>query len=156
MAAGDIYWDAAKIAKIMQEHPEMSARVIKQVPQVLENPILVMQSQTRANRIVLFGEALDDAGKPVLVAMELQPRNKAGEVMDFAVIASAYGKGGAQQLIDTSEILYIDPDKKRTDRSVQPTPAPIAFTPEQLRSYWDYSTGRAGCQWPNCIRRDGR
>lgn len=116
MAAGDIYWDAAKIAKIMQEHPEMSARVIKQVPQVLENPILVMQSQTRANRIVLFGEALDDAGKPVLVAMELQPRNKAGEVMDFAVIASAYGKGGAQQLIDTSEILYIDPDKKRTDR----------------------------------------
>lgn len=115
MAAGDIYWDAAKIAKIMQEHPEMSARVIKQVPQVLENPILVMQSQTRANRIVLFGEALDDAGKPVLVAMELQPRNKAGEVMDFAVIASAYGKGGAQQLIDTSEILYIDPDKKRTD-----------------------------------------
>lgn len=116
MAAGDIYWDAAKIAKIMQEHPEMSARVIKQVPQVLENPILVMQSQTRANRIVLFGEALDDAGKPVLVAMELQPQNKAGEVMDFAVIASAYGKGGAQQLIDTSEILYIDPDKKRTDR----------------------------------------
>lgn len=116
MAAGDIYWDAAKIAKIMQEHPEMSARVIKQVPQVLENPILVMQSQTRANRIVLFGEALDDAGKPVLVAMELQPQNKAGEVMDFAVIASAYGKGGAQQLINTSEILYIDPDKKRTDR----------------------------------------
>ena len=115
MAAGDIYWDAAKIAKIMQEHPEMSARVIKQVPQVLENPILVMQSQTRANRIVLFGEVLDEAGKPVLVAMELKPQNKAGEVMDFAVIASAYGKGGAQQLIDTSEILYIDPDKKRTD-----------------------------------------
>ena len=112
----EIFWNTAKLAKIMQEHPEMSAQVLKQVPQVLEYPILVMQSQTRANRIVLFGEVLDDAGKPVLVAMELQPQNKAGEVMDFAVIASAYGKGGAQQLIDASEILYIDPDKKRTDR----------------------------------------
>lgn len=111
----EIFWNTAKLAKIMQEHPEMSAQVLKQVPQVLEYPILVMQSQTRANRIVLFGEVLDDAGKPVLVAMELQPQNKAGEVMDFAVIASAYGKGGAQQLIDASEILYIDPDKKRTD-----------------------------------------
>ena len=91
----EIFWNTAKLAKIMQEHPEMSAQVLKQVPQVLEYPILVMQSQTRANRIVLFGEVLDDAGKPVLVAMELQPQNKAGEVMDFAVIASAYGKGAA-------------------------------------------------------------
>ena len=110
-----IYWNTGKISKIMQEHPSMTARVIKSVPDVLEHPILVMQSQTVANRITLFGETIDADGKPVLVALELSPQSKSGQVQDFSVIASAYGKNNAQRLIDTSDILYIDPDKNRTD-----------------------------------------
>lgn len=111
----EIYWRKAKIAKIMNEHPAMTADVIKSVPNVLEHPILVMQSQTVANRITLFGETVDAEGKPVLAALELSPQNKQGEIQDFAVIASAYGKNNAQQLIDNSDILYVDPNKKRTD-----------------------------------------
>ena len=88
----EIYWRKAKIAKIMSEHPAMTANVIKSVPNVLEHPILVMQSQTVANRITLFGETVDAEGKPVLAALELSPQNKQGEIQDFAVIASAYGK----------------------------------------------------------------
>ena len=52
---------------------------------------------------------------PVLVAMELKPQDKKGEILDFAKIARAYGKNNAQQLIDNSDILYVDPNKKRTD-----------------------------------------
>ena len=111
----EIYWRKAKIAKIMSEHPAMTADVIKSVPNVLEHPILVMQSQTVANRITLFGETIDAEGKPVLAALELSPQNKQGEIQDFAVIASAYGKNNAQQLIDNSDILYVDPNKKRTN-----------------------------------------
>lgn len=111
----EIYWRKAKIAKIMSEHPAMTADVIKSVPNVLEHPILVMQTQTVANRITLFGETVDAEGKPVLAALELSPQNKQGEIQDFAVIASAYGKNNAQQLIDNSDILYVDPNKKRTD-----------------------------------------
>ena len=111
----EIYWRKAKIAKIMSEHPAMTADVIKSVPNVLEHPILVMQSQTVANRITLFGETVDAEGKPVLAALELSPQNKQGEIQDFAVIASAYGKNNAQQLIDNSDILYVDQNKKRTD-----------------------------------------
>lgn len=111
----EIYWRKAKIAKIMNEHPAMTADVIKSVPNVLEHPILVMQSQTVANRITLFGETVDAEGKPVLAALELSPQNKQGEIQDFAVIASAYGKNNAQQLIDNSDILYVDPNKKRTN-----------------------------------------
>ncbi len=110
----EIYWRKAKIAKIMNEHPAMTADVIKSVPNVLEHPILVMQSQTVANRITLFGETVDAEGKPVLAALELSPQSKRGEIQNFAVIASAYGKNNAQQLIDNSEILYVDPNKKRT------------------------------------------
>ena len=110
-----IYWNAGKIAKIMSKHPAMTTDVIKSVPSVLERPVLVMQSQTATNRITLFGEALDADGKPVLVALELSPQNKSGEIRDFAVIASAYGKNNTQNLIDTSDILYVDPNKKRTN-----------------------------------------
>ena len=110
-----IYWNRGKLAKIMKDHPGMTAKVIKSVPNVLEYPILVMQSQTVANRITLFGETIDANGKPVLVALELSPQNKSGQVMDFAVIASTYGKDNAQHLIDTSDILYVDPDKNRTN-----------------------------------------
>ena len=74
-----------------------------------------MQSQTVVNRITMFGETVDADGKPVLAAVELSPQNKQGEVMDFAVVASVYGKDGAQQLIDSSDILYVDENKKRTD-----------------------------------------
>ncbi len=115
MSDYEIYWRKAKIAKIMNEHPAMTADVIKSVPNVLEHPILVMQSQTVANRITLFGETIDAEGKPVLAALELSPQNKQGEIQDFAVIASAYGKNNAQQLIDNSDILYVDPNKKRTN-----------------------------------------
>lgn len=110
-----IYWNAGKIAKIMKKHQSMTADVIKSVPNVLENPILVMQSQTVANRITLFGETMDADGRPVLAAVELAPQKKSGEVQDFAVIASAYGKNNAQSIIDSSDVLYVDPNKKRTD-----------------------------------------
>lgn len=52
---------------------------------------------------------------PVLVAMELKPQDKKGEILDFAKIASAYGKKTIQNAINTSEILYVDSNKKRTD-----------------------------------------
>ena len=51
-----------------------------------------MQSQTVVNRITMFGETVDADGKPVLAAVELSPQNKQGEVMDFVVVASVYGK----------------------------------------------------------------
>lgn len=110
-----IYWDQSKIAKILSKHPEMTADVIKNVPQILEHPILIMQSQTVANRITIYGEVMDAEGSPVLVALELRPQDKRGEILDFAKIASAYGKRNAQNAINTSEILYVDPNKKRTD-----------------------------------------
>ena len=51
-----IYWDASKILKIKRKHPSMSDRVIKQVPNILEEPIIVMNSKTKPGRITLFGE----------------------------------------------------------------------------------------------------
>ena len=111
----EIYWNSNKIAKIMNEHSGMTADVIKSVPQILEYPILIMQSKTVRSRMTMFGDTVDANGKPVLAALEFSP-NKTMEIADYAVIASAYGKKGVQNFINSSEILYVEPNKKRTDK----------------------------------------
>lgn len=107
----NIYWDKSKIKKIKLEHPEMTDSIIKQVPQMLENPVIVMQSQTVKNRVVALGEVYAD-GKPVLCALELRPD---GRIDNLIKVASAYGKNGVQTLLNNSDILYIEPNKNRTD-----------------------------------------
>ena len=51
---------------------------------------------------------------PVLVSLELLPEKRL-KVRDFAVITSAYAKKQLQYYIEENSILYIDPNKKRTN-----------------------------------------
>ncbi|MBQ8975256.1 MAG: hypothetical protein IJ072_05995 [Oscillospiraceae bacterium] len=109
-----IYFGKSKIAKIM-ENPEMTKEIIKQIPKVIEDPIIVMDSKTVDGSITMFGDTVTQNGKPVMVAMALHPTTRTGEILDFGVITSAYGrrKNNAQNLIDSSHIRYIDGNKKR-------------------------------------------
>lgn len=129
-----ILWNAGKIKKILTKHSEanykagkdksiMTPEIIKQVPQVLENPVVVLHSneQTGADqgknygsRIYMFGEVKDALGQPVSVSLELLPTRKNGLEMDNIVLTSAYGKNNVQSALNSDQILYIDPNKKRT------------------------------------------
>ena len=110
-----IWWDASKIKKIKVDHPAMTDTVIKQVPNILENPILVMESKTKEGRLTLFGEVYDQKNEPVLAVLLLNPTNRGGNSINILKVASAYGKDtNAQGLIDNSKILYVEPNKKRT------------------------------------------
>ena len=109
-----IWWDASKILKIKRKHSAMTDEVIKQVPNVLENPMLVMESKTAASRITMFGELYDANGDPVLAVLELSPNDKGGNSLDILKVASAYGKDkNPQSLINTSVLLYINADKNK-------------------------------------------
>ena len=110
-----IYWDATKIKKIKEKHPEMTDSIIKQVPNILENPIIVMESNTVSGRLVLFGDVYDSKNNPVLVALELNPTEKGGKSLNVIKVASAYGKDvDLQGFINKSKILYVEPNKERT------------------------------------------
>lgn len=110
-----IYWDATKIKKIKEKHPEMTDSIIKQVPNILENPIIVMESNTVNGRLVLFGDVYDSKNNPVLVALELNPTEKGGKNLNVIKVASAYGKDvDLQGFINKSKILYVEPNKERT------------------------------------------
>lgn len=111
-----IFWDASKIKRILKEHKQMTIEIIKQVPHILEEPILIMESRTHKQRLTMFGTVYDTDGSPVLAVLELNPSGNDGRVLNIIKIASAYGKDtNPQLLIDRSNILYVDQDKKRTD-----------------------------------------
>lgn len=114
----NIYFGKSKIQKILNEHKDVTPEIIKQAVYLIENPIIVMQSKTVDNSIVLLGEVYTKAQKPVIVSLLLNPKNKNGEILDYAVITSAYSRrtNNIQNLINTSTINYVSEDKKRTDK----------------------------------------
>lgn len=115
----EIIWHSKKIAEILRKHTNMTKEVIKQVPQILEHPIVVLASKNIDSRLAMFGTVTDSKGKPVTAILELQPTTRGGQVMDFIVIASAYGKDNAKGLVESSGLVYIDPNKNRTERWLQ-------------------------------------
>ena len=128
----DIFWQAGKLRKILNKHSIanhnaatgegsiMTKEILKQVPQVLEHPIMVLHSDTSRNadyasRIFLYGDVKDAAGKPVNVSLELLPTDRNGLVVDNIAVLSAYGHESYRAgKVVQGEILYVDPDTKRT------------------------------------------
>lgn len=128
----DIFWQAGKLRKILNKHSIanhnaatgegsiMTKEILKQVPQVLEHPIIVLHSDTNRNadyasRIFMYGDVKDAAGKPVNVSLELLPTDRNGLVVDNIVVLSAYGHESYRAgKVVQGEILYVDPDTKRT------------------------------------------
>ena len=104
-----IIWYGKKIAEILRKHSNMSKEIIKQVPEILEYPVVVLKSQQSDSRIVVFGEFKDDNGDLVTAVLELAPTNKGGELLDMNVVVSAYGKDtNPASFIQNSELLYLD------------------------------------------------
>lgn len=112
----DIYMEGDKIKKIMQDHPEMTLAEIKKVPQILEDPALILKSEGRGksganSRLVCFGLAKAQNGQPVMTVMDLRPRENGFVVDDMQKVNSAYTKNNPMAFIQKSDVVYAD--KKR-------------------------------------------
>ncbi len=131
----NIYWDTAKINASLKKHTELNDEIMKQVPDILENPVIIMESHSLdariehpdSNRIVMLGEVYGTDGVPIMAVLELEPKNKKGMLLQQIKLVSTYSKTSenisdpskimqkTQNLIDDSTILYIDPQKNRTN-----------------------------------------
>lgn len=108
----------------INKHKELSFDTFKKIPELLEHPVIVQFSdaidqETKKpkyeSRITVLGELYAD-GKPILVSLELLPTNqKKTAILDFSVIVSAYAKNAVQRYLNENSILYIEPNKKRTN-----------------------------------------
>ena len=108
----NIVIDKSKLLKIIHKHSSLDESIIKQIPNILDNPILILKSVSVKGRIVVFGETFDINNKPIMLALELNPRENEKSIDKVYKVASAYPKAnltGIQKwLNDKDNILYID------------------------------------------------
>jgi len=94
----DIYMLGNKIKEILSKHTEMTIDEIKKIPQILDDPVLILKSQNigRNNspntRIVIFGSIKTQDGKPILSVLDLRPIESNLVVDDMQKVSSAYTK----------------------------------------------------------------
>lgn len=114
---GDFVMGKSKIQKILDKHSEMTPELIKSVPYMVENPIAIIQSLTKKNSIIAYGNLLTAEGKPVMAALKFEEQRNGEKITDLSIITSAYTRreGGDQYQFDNGHILYLNPDKKITD-----------------------------------------
>ena len=111
-----IRWDASKILKLLNKHSGMTIGTVMQVAELLENPVLVIDSKSNSSSKVVIGDLYDQNGKVVTAVLLLTPTSKKGNVLDMIKISSAEGRGHIQSLFKKEDgsnvsIRYID--KKR-------------------------------------------
>ena len=110
---GNIYLNGWKISKIMRTHKEMSLQTIEALPQVLENPAIVLASRAvdteNANtRLVMFGDVRVENGKAVQVVLDLLPTEGGYRFEGMQKVNSAYTKDGGRLSLEDSDVLYTD------------------------------------------------
>lgn len=113
----DIYLTSDKLNVIQKDHPEVSDSTIKKIPQILEDPILILRSKGHGksgsnSRMVVIGAVKADNGQPLLTILDLRPYEKGFLVDDMQKVNSAYTKKNPENFIRGSEIVYAD--KNRT------------------------------------------
>ena len=120
----DIYMEGDKISTILQDHPEMTLAEIKKIPQILEDPALVLKSKTRGGtsntRLVLLDTAKAKNRRNIVAVLDLRPVEKGFAIDDIQKVSSAYTKTATENrtaeensrdFLKTSDVLFLD--KKR-------------------------------------------
>jgi hypothetical protein len=89
----------------------LSKETLLSIPEQLHDPIMVLDSSTQGNSLVVVTQ-LFDKGKPVVAAVHL---NKRAGRLEINEVASVYGRSGAaryiEREIDTGKLRYINKTK---------------------------------------------
>ena len=129
-AESDIYMNGDKIKTILKEHPEITMQEIERVPEILEDPVLILKSKTGRgdnSRLVLFGSVKAQNGQPMMAVLDLRATEDGFLLDDMQKVNSAYTKKNPASFIQSSEVLYAD--QKRTIPLLRRTGLTIASQP---------------------------
>lgn len=112
----DIYMNGDKISKILNDHSEMTIQEIEKIPELLDDPVLILKSKGRGgklnSRVVLYGTIKAQNGSPIMAVLDLMPRENGFVLDDMQKVNSAYTKKNPANFVAGSDVLYAD--KKRT------------------------------------------
>ena len=126
----DIYMNGDKIKTILKEHPEITLREVERIPEILEDPVLILKSKAGRgdnSRLVLFGSVKAQNGQPMMAVLDLRATEDGFLLDDMQKVNSAYTKKNPASFIQSSEVLYAD--QKRTIPLLRQTGLTIASQP---------------------------
>lgn len=108
-----MYINFAKIGKIKNDHPEMTADLLKQIPKELNNPVAVFKNtKGKANSYVVLTELSVKGNERVIAALHADQEMNG---LVFHKLASAYGKDGTraylENMIEKSDVRFVDKRK---------------------------------------------
>lgn len=98
----------------------LTKKIMRQVPQLLEDPVLIYNSPGNADRLCVVLDQVDYDGYPIVAVLE--PHSSTGVVAGMSIansnfLVSVYGKDNlANQLryrVPSSEVIYFDKEKSR-------------------------------------------
>jgi len=99
-----------KFMKVLREPPAITPAVLKNLPDLLADPVMIFESSSEG--LVVVTEVKDADGDPVLAALHLKAREN---YHDVNRVASLYGKDGGgrwlQEQIDKGRLLYAHKEK---------------------------------------------
>ena len=122
-----IYFYGKKINAILKKHKDsMTLDIIKKVPDIIDNPALVLSSHSRSKsnntRLLLFGTVKGSNGKPIMSVLDLQPFENGLLISDMQKLTSAYpltkGQNGIRNYLNNCDVLYVTENKKTATRLV--------------------------------------
>ena len=87
----DVVIKQAKIATILQEHPEITLNEMEQLPFALADPIAIFKSNTVKDSIVVMAELKGDNGLNIVVPMQLN-KEKRNNTIVYSLVNSVYTK----------------------------------------------------------------
>lgn len=114
---------SSKVKEILAKHPEMSAELIKKIPQAIADPVMVIKSKTNPTESVVAITDIQTSKGEMIIPVWI---NQDGTYLDVELgnsirlntnfVASAYGRSTKALLeyaIENNEVLFYAKDKKR-------------------------------------------
>ena len=125
--------DASKLKKTIEKHTGMTIEVFKQLPQLLENPIVVIDSKQDSNSKIIMGDLYDANGKVVTAVLKLNPSSRKGNILDIIKVSSAEGRSHINSLFQyddgtTVPIRYKDEKRIHNWLNVNRLQSPLRST----------------------------
>lgn len=96
----------------------LNVEIVKRLPELLADPVMIMDSLTRDDSIVVVTQATDSQNRPVIGAVKIKGIGRINsEIVSANILTSAYGKDSFETFIsrnfDAKTILYADKEKSQ-------------------------------------------
>ena len=100
----------------------LDVEIVKKLPKYISSPVMIADSFTKNDSVVIITEAIDSQNKPVIAAILLNGSGRVdGKHINANIMTSAYGKDNFQsfleRIVDSDSVIYWN-EKKSQDLSV--------------------------------------